>query len=549
MIRHRLIPISITVLVVTGVGSWAWSQDRQTFDHLKHQRMFPTCAGCHQIQSDAVTMPASTLCTACHDGNIAPQIEWDGPSPRASNLNFNHETVIEAKRSVLGMEFPCNSCHVPSGAERMDVQRAVLSGCLGCHAPGKQHFVDATCEKCHVPLTEAPEFTIQNIRNLPEPEDHAEGFLAEHGQLAENTTRCAVCHAQDFCRSCHVNASTVPTIQALGQDARVAEIAMGRERLAPETHDEAFAVEHGALAITATTQCAVCHAQEFCSSCHVNAESVPAIQQLAPHPEGPEFGRKRTVVYPTPASHGERDWLERHGPAAGSDGASCATCHAQPSCTSCHVAPLPEAIRRLPKPVSAIEDPDPVSPQQAQGVILARGAPASHTPGFADDHRAFAATTTVQCATCHTQDQCISCHTGSDALTAPGKRIAQYHPANFQQQHAAPAFSQAVECATCHNPEAFCRDCHNNQGFETSGRIATGFHAGKPTFVFGHGVAARQGLESCATCHAQRDCLLCHSGISGRRISPHGNDLDLQKLKEKNPVICLACHTTGILRP
>ena len=110
-------------------------------------------------------------------------------------------------------------------------------------------------------------------------------------------------------------------------------------------------------------------------------------------------------------------------------------------------------------------------------------------------------------------------------------------------------FGQAVECATCHNPEAFCRDCHSVQGFATGGRIDTGFHAGKPTFVFGHGVAARQGLESCATCHSQKDCLLCHSGLGGRRINPHGNDLDLEKLKAKNPVICLACHSTGILRP
>ncbi len=547
MIGPRIAAISLTVALGVGAGSWAWSQSRQGFDHLQHQRMFPTCSGCHQIEPDAVTMPDPGLCTACHDGNIAPRIDWQGPSARTSNLRFNHTQVIEAKRNTLGMEFPCSSCHVARGAERMDVQRVVVSGCLGCHASGKEHVVDAACETCHVPLSNATEFTAQDIRELPVPGDHAGDFASQHGPSAENTARCSVCHAQDFCSTCHLNASTVPAIQALGHDPRVAAIAAARDVRPPPSHNEGFSMFHGEAASTSTTQCAVCHAREFCSSCHVNAQSVPAIQRLAPHPRGPEAGAKPNVVYPIPSSHTANDWFETHGTAAQPDDASCATCHAQPSCTSCHVAPLPKPIQRLPRGKGEPTPSEP--PQQAQGVILARRAPASHTPGFGEDHRAFGASATVQCATCHTQDQCVGCHTGTDALTQPGERTSRYHPANFQQQHSAPAFGQSAECATCHNPEAFCRDCHAVQGFATSGRIATGFHAGKPTFVFGHGVAARQGLESCATCHAQKDCLLCHSALGGRRISPHGNELDIEKLRRKNPVICLACHTTGILRP
>ena len=124
----------------------------QEFDHLPHQRMFPTCESCHQVEPAAVTMPEPTLCGACHNGQTVRRVDWQGPSARPSNLAFNHASVFEAKEDALGMELPCGTCHVQPGAERMDVSRVVLEGCLGCHAPGKQHRVDASCDQCHVAL-------------------------------------------------------------------------------------------------------------------------------------------------------------------------------------------------------------------------------------------------------------------------------------------------------------------------------------------------------------------------------------------------------------
>jgi hypothetical protein len=63
----------------------------------------------------------------------------------------------------------------------------------------------------------------------------------------------------------------------------------------------------------------------------------------------------------------------------------------------------------------------------------------------------------------------------------------------------------------------------------------------------GHGQAARQNLESCVACHAERDCLTCHSALGGRRFNPHGPDFDAARLREKNPQMCSACH--GITIP
>ncbi len=221
-------------------------------------------------------------------------------------------------------------------------------------------------------------------------------------------------------------------------------------------------------------------------------------------------------------------WLETHGQEAGADATDCAACHAPSSCRSCHVEPVPAPISRM--------------PAREAGIPIARRAPDYHVPTWSENHKARAAANTAQCQTCHTPDACSSCHTTSAAAPPPGKRTGGYHVGNFQIQHSAAAFGREVECATCHNPEAFCRDCHVSRGLGSEGRSDRGFHNENPTWLFGHGQAARQGLESCATCHSQGDCLSCHSALGGRNINPHGPGFDAEQLRSKNEAMCLTCH-------
>ncbi len=180
-----------------------------------------------------------------------------------------------------------------------------------------------------------------------------------------------------------------------------------------------------------------------------------------------------------------------------------------------------------------------------------RRSPAFHTPFYLSDHRALAASATADCETCHVREQrCLGCHTGSENLDTPSQEQGLYHTLNFMQQHSAAAWSRETECSSCHNPEAFCRSCHLGLGLGAGeGRTDTGFHNWNPNFQFGHGQAARQGLESCASCHAQSDCLACHSAKSGRNINPHGPDFDADRLRDKNPQLCLFCHFSSILEP
>jgi hypothetical protein len=253
------------------------------------------------------------------------------------------------------------------------------------------------------------------------------------------------------------------------------------------------------------------------------------------------YGWAQTGQMPMPDNHQVADFLAEHGQSAKTDATFCAVCHAREYCSRCHVnAARVPAIQGLPS--------DPAVADYVASKTWP--APASHTPFFRADHRALAASATASCETCHVlEQQCQSCHSGSASLER-GRSVQErrgddlYHPANFVQQHAAAAFNQETECASCHNPEVFCRNCHTGLGRGTDGRTTTGFHNQDPDFALGHGQPARQGLESCAACHAQQDCLQCHSAKAGRRINPHGPDFDPEQLSSKNRQMCLICHFT-----
>ena len=259
------------------------------------------------------------------------------------------------------------------------------------------------------------------------------------------------------------------------------------------------------------------------------------------------FGLAQTGDTPRPDFHDEAGFLIEHGQQAQTNIQLCSACHAQEYCASCHVnaSGVPE-IQQL--------GSDPAVADYVAG--KAWPAPASHTQFFLDDHRALAAASTESCSVCHVvEQQCQTCHVGAETLerssaAAQRRDVDLYHPVNFMQQHSAAAFNQETECATCHNPEAFCRECHTGVGRASKDlRTDTGFHNKNSAFEFGHGQAARQGLESCAACHEQNYCLQCHSAKVGRRIKPHGPGFDAKKLQSKNPQLCAFCHVGNPLEP
>jgi hypothetical protein len=353
----------------------------------------------------------------------------------------------------------------------MAVNREVeTERCFACHAhEADAHYVDADCETCHPPAAET-EMGGEWLATLPYPADHAtSAFLPErHGELAE----------------------------------------------------------------AGTVRCATCHTRERCTSCHVDAESVPAIASIPAAPPSLELPRY-AAHYFVPPSHHVAGFLDEHGEIASLE--ACSTCHTQNDCATCHTGELPQVAAALPL-AGAVRAP---------GVLLEPRPPSTHrSASFIEEHGTLAGAEPSSCTSCHARTTCMECHEAAAVQVQLPQDLAgpRFHPTNFMARHPAEAYGRRLECSSCHNTAAFCRDCHQQMGFESSGRLGPGFHDAEPNWLLRHGQPARMALESCASCHEQRDCLQCHSQLGSFQVSPHASSFDPERARRKNPAICLACH-------
>jgi len=274
-------------------------------------------------------------------------------------------------------------------------------------------------------------------------------------------------------------------------------------------------------------RCLVCHGiqtvhlaapDSACTTCHVSLVRTATLT------------REDVARFPAPPSHAAPDFLSPSGHGAVSRqtmGATCATCHAREFCYQCHAGSAPpRAIAWLASDLRST-------------AIVARAAPASHGDNFADRHGVEAAASTTRCTGCHVRADCLDCHRPNAAARGAG-----YHPDGFIARHPASAYTREASCSDCHNVGAFCTSCHARAGLTASGGgvLRSGYHDARRFFVVGHGQAARQGLESCVSCHAERDCLTCHSALGGRRFNPHGPGFDATRLRRKAFAMCTVCH-------
>ncbi|HEU5050685.1 MAG TPA: cytochrome c3 family protein, partial [Gemmatimonadales bacterium] len=230
-----------------------------------------------------------------------------------------------------------------------------------------------------------------------------------------------------------------------------------------------------------------------------------------------------------PPSHRQPGFLNTHG--RQDDMATCAFCHTRESCTTCHVESVPRAVTRLASAGGG----------RGVGAVVERRPPDTHGADFSEEHASIAEASPRTCASCHARAECLECH-----IPGPGAGERLYHDAAFLTRHPAAAYARETSCADCHNTASFCASCHEQSGLVATGPLRRGYHDASPTFVFGHGQAARQSLESCTACHAERDCLTCHSAEGGRRFNPHGPGFDPERLRRKNPEMCSACHGAAI---
>ncbi|HLZ44817.1 MAG TPA: hypothetical protein VKQ05_03990 [Gemmatimonadales bacterium] len=276
-------------------------------------------------------------------------------------------------------------------------------------------------------------------------------------------------------------------------------------------------------------RCLTCHGIQ---TAHLAAPDTACATCHVPLVRAATLTRDDIARFPAPPSHATPDFLSRAGHGAASRqtmGNSCATCHAREFCYQCHAGSAPpRAIAWLASDLRAT-------------AIGARAAPPSHGANFADRHATEAAASTARCSGCHVRADCLECHRPS-----AGSRGAGYHPDGFLARHPASAYARQASCSDCHNVGSFCTSCHARAGLTAKGVLRAGYHDARSFFLAGHGQAARQGLESCVSCHAERDCLTCHSALGGRRFDPHGPGFDAAKLRRTAFPMCTVCHGASV---
>jgi hypothetical protein len=458
---------------------------QEGFPHARHARMFPLCSTCHAgvAEPGQPLWPEAPRCASCHDGVVKPRVVWE---PRAGPRATNLRFTHQAHNVAAMAKNPADS--------------GLVRNCAACHnergAPrmAVQRAVVGQCIDCH-------------------------GFDAPHVDVPN-----------EACATCHVRLTDAP---ALTRDD-IARFPKPRSHEAPDFllggHGKAARGPGPASSPRAVAaSCATCHARNLCITCHVNAPESPVIRALALDERSPTYA---LASQPVPASHAAPGFLRAHGRDAQRSNATCATCHTRQSCTSCHVGVAPHAIAALPD----------AGPGRAAGAQVTRLAPSSHTREFRERHGAEANARPATCETCHARSTCLECH------RPEGARQSDYHPRGFLTRHPSSAYAREANCSDCHNPAQFCQSCHQQSGLVANSRIGqAGYHDAFRGFSLGHGQAARQSLESCASCHAERDCTACHSAVSGGfRFNPHGPGFNASRARSKNPSLCVACHGRAI---
>jgi hypothetical protein len=433
--------------------------------------------------------------------------------------------------------------------------RKLFPACETCHRgaaePGQSLWPDpAACAACHDGTIE------RRVAWEPPATRHRTNQRFDHAPDAEVKVvpaQCVDCHADkgapwmnvrraavQRCLDCHdiktAHLAAPDTACALCHLPLARALRLTRDDIAafpkPPSHEQpgfARGAGHGAAAQRlkpVTPSCTVCHARDFCLQCHVDAPEQPAIQALAPDPRATAIA----VRLEPPLSHADESFLARHGGLVRRDAAACATCHARESCLACH-AGTPRVARAL----------HAAAPGRGTGAVVHRLRPSWHGDNFAAAHRQRAAAAPATCAGCHVRADCLECH------RADAARAAGYHPPGFLARHPAAAYAREATCGDCHNVGNFCTACHARAGLRAAaGPLRSGYHDGTRFFIAGHGGAARQSLESCVSCHTERDCLTCHSALFGRHFNPHGPGFDPGRLLTKNPQMCTVCHGTAI---
>lgn len=205
--------------IVAPLAAQGWE-----FPHKTHLAVGLDCQTCHATASgseDAADhlLPDGGQCSACHNGQVAPEIDLTTLAERAPaerSYRFDHAfhlglgniaPLIAAAidsgnyfgkpgdaRKFLDSEHTCSACH--RGLEESlsvdsPVHMPMMGDCIVCHTKVDNPF---TCKECHHADVDLV------------PADHTREFIDLHstGRLGLDKASCLPCHGRNFaCMGCH----------------------------------------------------------------------------------------------------------------------------------------------------------------------------------------------------------------------------------------------------------------------------------------------------------------------------------------------------------
>lgn len=220
------------------------AQPNLRFDHAAHVGQV-ACGSCHAPdQSGEPRLPAESTCNECHDGQTAPSTcstchPTDGTTGRIATKRHGIDALLRPDNHAVDWRH-----------RHATVARADGEDCMNCHT-------EEDCASCHVESVAKP-FAV-----------HPPNFLSIHSVDARlNAGNCTDCHAvQTFCTSCHVRANVTTAVGHTPPPRR--------EFHPPGWLDASMPNNHGVAARREITECATCHSEADCISCHAGVNPHP----------------------------------------------------------------------------------------------------------------------------------------------------------------------------------------------------------------------------------------------------------------------------------
>ncbi|HTJ43352.1 MAG TPA: cytochrome c3 family protein [Kofleriaceae bacterium] len=362
-----------------------------TFSHAKHLARAKDlqCVDCHDNAQDSrssvdLLTPGEDACTMCH------------PIDRAQP-----ELKIEGKPPV-----DCKACHPGFVAGRPVERISIPTPNLKFdHAAHKT----TDCKTCHGDLA-------------------AEGVgLATRDQLPRMRL-CLGCHddqrGSSACTTCHM-ADAESRVRITYVDGEL----QPSGRLEGDAHTPDFRMHHEAAAKTTGNYCGNCHAERFCSDCHMGVEK--------------------------PMDFHGGDYVTIHAVEARRGVPDCSACHRlQSFCVGCHErSGVGARVDITGAGTPGLSDFVPLSKDAGQrfhpkdyASSAGRGAQ-HHARDFQRNPQA--------CASCHREDFCITCHNAQDNnLAAPAHNGQSFdpHPRSWRNSAQCEALIKRAGrmCLRCH---------------------------------------------------------------------------------------------------